>query len=331
MTERHLTARRRIRTARTRFTASAAATAVAAALIATSVVGPARAEPVSLGEDPIVLDAWNGFTAYIDPATSRIRVTTPTPLEWDPNLAQVDWREGGVDRFAFGVGWTFGTHFVVNTDGLRYYFPNLGAFYEADPSAPSGLAGYPYDDVRAQTTSGQIPGRGGIPARSYSYVLRHLDTNATDYFSSDGDLLASINHATSARADWVWEDWGEHNLKLIVDERGQETHLMNNPTDPSQREFRLPSGERVRIDRNFYYSIWRFAPSERQTSFDLPSAGWPLPWFRYITSFDDEGTRREIHFEWDVANQREHPGRVERVLLCDYGKLCEVVYRAPEV
>jgi hypothetical protein len=196
--------------------------AIGAGVIAVPVDPPAG-EPVGAAES-VRLDLGNNIVASIDPTTSQVRMTTPTPLVWDPNLAEVD-------RFDYGRGWTFGEHFIVAEGGTRFYFPALGEAFPLDVAQPTGLIGYPGEDVLAAPAEdgAMLPARGDLPARPYHYTLHHLDTNVTEYFTQhDGDLIGSINLATGARTDWVYDV--PHRLARILDEHGGSTTFERTPS-----------------------------------------------------------------------------------------------------
>ena len=99
--------------------ARGAATITAVALLMANPIGlAASAQTADPEPDQVILDIGNDITAYIHTITGETRLTTPTPLVWDPNLTRTD-------RFGFGGGWTFGTTFIDMIGELYFYLPGF--------------------------------------------------------------------------------------------------------------------------------------------------------------------------------------------------------------
>ncbi|WP_308797436.1 hypothetical protein [Agromyces silvae] len=261
------------------------AVVVALGMVLASTCGfaPASAGDRGADSDAVVFDLGNGVAAHIQPVTSEVRFTTPTPLVWDPRLLDLN-------NYDFGAGWTFDQIFVR---GLDFYIPALGRFFEWDGSSPSGLIGYPWDDLRVDVAiGGEVPARGDIPARSYDWTIRYLETNVTEYFNRDGDLIASINSSTGARDDWVWNL--NRTLNRVVDDSGGV--IRSERVDPAEHHFTMPDGRLIstQLDGG---RVFRILTPSQSTTFVMTTPRW-------LTRTEDAAgatNPREYQFVWEAG------------------------------
>jgi RHS repeat-associated protein len=138
-------------------------------------------------------------------------------LTWDS-------RAIGIDRSGFGHGWSVGLG-SIDTDGGVRVFPASGGAYEADSSQPTGLHGYPRDDVRfvVADPDSVLDARGDAPAVGYAYELHELGGRRT-LFSEAGDPVAAID-GDGRRHDWRWLDGDVRRLSMVIDPDGVSTTL----------------------------------------------------------------------------------------------------------
>ncbi|WP_308798530.1 RHS repeat domain-containing protein [Agromyces silvae] len=152
------------------------------------------------------------------------------------------WDSRGRDegRFGFGPRWSVGGVAYVDTQGGVRVIPSRGVqgVFEADATAPSGLASYIGDDVRFAQTPGVLPPRadGVLGEREYAFVLRELG-GMVSYFDAAGDPVAKLD-AHGNRVDWRWGPG--HRLKGVVTEHGVVTEL--DWSDPARVEVRSRAG-----------------------------------------------------------------------------------------
>ena len=162
-----------------------------------------------------------GVEASVDARTGAFEITTPLSiigLGWDS-------RGAAVNRFGFGDGWRLTDVGFIDTRGGVRVFPakSVPGAFDADDSVPSGLAGYPADDVRFSQSPGVLPGRedGLVGERPYAFVLREVG-GLVAYFDAAGDPVARVD-AHGARMDWIWA--GGHRLRRTVSGSGVITEL----------------------------------------------------------------------------------------------------------
>jgi hypothetical protein len=302
----------------------AAPIALVGLLLAGWSVAPANADP-SAADDPVQIGLGNGITASIDPVTSKVALTTGTQLAWEPDLM-------GFDHLGYGSGWTLkDTPFVDRNGRMAFYFPKLHQFFEMDLSSPTGLYGYPGDDVLVSDnqSGAQVPARSianqpEIPAQPYLYSLHHLDTNVTEYYrvreySYNLDLVATIDHNSGARTDWVFnrEIGRDGELLRIVAADGATTTFER--IDSRLRRISPPTTPPVTLTLGDG-RIARYITATTRTVFE-PYGG---PEFGYWLSSQDSstGARTDFGFTWDPAN----PGRVTRVDRLGPDGIQEVIY-----
>lgn len=145
-------------------------------------------------------------------------------LKWDSRAA------AGADRHGLGPAWGLGMGGLSTLGGVKVERASGGS-YPADPTHPTGLAGYGVLDTRFDQVSGALADRadGVAPAGSgdggaeYEYVLHELG-GTTAYFNALGDPIAHIT-ATEERSDWYWDPLVPHRLTGVVDEHGVRTDL----------------------------------------------------------------------------------------------------------
>lgn len=282
---------------------SAIAVAIGIALAGSA--GVASAEPIDRADDPrqVVLDIGNGATARIQPVSSEVTFTTPTPLTWDPRLARAfDKGFGG-----FYSGWSFGTPFLV---GQMFYLPTHGRFFEWDAWAPSGLREYPWDDLRVDAARGELPARGDVPAQPYQWTIRHLDSNVIEYFDSE-NLVASVDTRTGARTDWLWHSGRD--LDRIVDEAGRVTRVEE--VDPAEYHFTMPDGETISVGLDGGL-VSHIASASHRTTFSIGLGQWntrtvdltgatPPRWYQFVWEPGRTGTVYQVWYfdpasDWEI-------------------------------
>lgn len=322
-----------------------AAAAIAALLVgvgAAAQAAPAPESPHPEDDTAVIVDLGNRITATVDSDSGQVRVTTPTPLIWDPNLTNADFPRGpGLNRFGFGVGWNFaapgwpgGTRFIEAEGGATMYFPDLGQSYKLDASTETGLSGYPRNDVRV-TNYGDgdhpvLAPRRDVPARQYRFTLLQLKPNILEYYGWFGDLIATVNLTTGDRWDWVY-DWegdeigdDDHNLIRVVDQNGGNFLRIDQPNRREWFEFHTIDGRITQVFvENSHDKISRIITGTGQTHFDFPNDNG-LPWFSNVETPLDNGFKLEVKFTWD----RARPGSVTRVERCDAGT-CNDVFPVP--
>lgn len=317
-------------------------TALAGVLLAGLSAPAANAEP-SATADPVVIDAGNRITATVDPATSKVRLTTPTALIWDPNLTSMNLTPfvEGYDRFGYGAGWTFsspgwpdGIRFINTNGGAEFYFPDLGRLYEIDASSETGLTwAYPRNDVRigGWGEPQQLAGRGDVPARDAYWTLHQLETNTMEYYGAYGDLLATVNLTTNARWDWQYKtcevfECDDHELRRVVDDQGNELFRIEELDSGYWNRFHQ-AGRTADVWTDGYYpEIVRIITPEARTEFtNVRSGAGKLPSITILFTPSFDGTNDvgvEIH--WDTSR----PGAVIRIQRCVAG-VCHDAYPAP--
>lgn len=172
--------------------------------LAVTGAGSASAAERGSGDDAAVVGAFglgDGLEAMIDERDGSGRVEVPVAglgLAWISHGA-------GVDRFGFGTGWGIGVTTVDPVGGVRVSPPSGGS-YPADPTQPSGLAGYGVHDLRFDVTPGGVlaaRGDGVVGETAYTYTLVELGRTTT-YFDDDGLPVARVT-ARGERADWRWD------------------------------------------------------------------------------------------------------------------------------
>ncbi len=177
-----------------------------------------------------------GVQGVVDERSGAFSFEVPlggVSLKWDS-------RGPGEGRFGLGPRWAVaGIGFVDVAGGVRVV-PSGGvqAVFEADDSVPSGLAGYPGDDVRFTQTPGRLPARadGVVGEREYTFVLRELG-GLVSYFDAAGDPVAKLD-AHGGRVDWAWQPG--HRLTRVVTETGVVTEL--DWSDPARVEIQARAG-----------------------------------------------------------------------------------------
>ncbi|WP_308796959.1 RHS repeat-associated core domain-containing protein [Agromyces silvae] len=118
-------------------------------------------------------------------------------LAWDS-------RALGVEPAPLGRGWSFGVSKIRVTGGV-WVHPASGGAFEMDASAPTGLAGYPRNDVSfaAAAAGAVVPARadGSVGETPYAYVLHELGGVATYYDAAgypvretSGDLVTTTDY-----------------------------------------------------------------------------------------------------------------------------------------
>jgi hypothetical protein len=301
------------------------------------------AQALANGDAPVdtavVVDLGNRITATVDSDSGQVRVTTPTPLIWDPNLTNVDHLRAGMNRFGFGVGWTFaapgwpgGTRFVVAEGGATMYFPDLGQFYQLDASTETGLRAYPRNDVlvKDHVDYPVLAPRRDVPARQYRFTLLQLEPNIMEYYGWFGDLIATVNLTTGDRWDWVY-DWSDevgnddHNLTRVVDQNGANFLRVDQPNRREWFELHTTDGRitQVFVD-GAYDKISRMITGTARTQFDFPNDYGNLPWFTNVDTPSADGYGIEVEFTWDPAR----PGSATRVERC-VERVCSEVFPIP--
>ncbi|WP_308797437.1 hypothetical protein [Agromyces silvae] len=283
----------------------AAATVVAFALLMTTAVGPAHADPGDMAADPVVIDAGNGVAVVVDPELRLLSITTPTPLSFHSLLAGEF-----SNSYFWGTGWGYGN--VSVGDGGRFTFPQLGT-YEYDPTSPTRLRDYPKDDVVASVEPGHLPPRGEVvPALDYQASLYHRDTRTTDYFDGGGVLIVSITEG-GGRTDWEY--------RLDVDEVPRLLRIRHADDSVTQidcisdRYYRIAApGGVVRLLQTLELggseSPYRFFGDREYTEFVYASPSGQGPLVSVQTINPSTGDQTVIEIEWDLFA----PERVARVL-----------------
>jgi RHS repeat-associated protein len=195
-------------------------------LVVTGALVGALATPADAAESGVpgsaVLGGFSlgdGLEALVDEHDGALRVDLPVAgvgLVWDS-------RRVGHDRSGLGVGWGWAVGSIDVQGGVRV-FPSSGGVYDADASAPTGLAGYGGGDVRFEQREGMLEARPGVvETRLFSYVLHELGGGST-YFSAAGDPIAQVA-ATGDRLDWLWANEPAHRLTAVVGAEGVRTEL----------------------------------------------------------------------------------------------------------
>jgi hypothetical protein len=294
--------------------------------------------------DPIVVDAGNGITATVDPASGGVHMTTPTPLIWDPNLTTFTREQilvEGYNRFGYGVGWTFsspgwpdGIRFMNTAGGVEFYFPDLGRLFAADASTETGLvSSYPRNDVRVLRADPpqRLADRDDIPARNVFWTLHQLETNVMEYYGEFGDLLATVNLETNARWDWVYETYDgyegdEHQLRRVVDADGKEVFHVEELEDGEWFRFHQNGRTADVWTAGYYAEVVRIVTPQARTTFDYArSADGKLPWLTSISTLATDGSSAiDVRITWDLSR----PGNATRVERCAAGA-CTDVYPVP--
>ncbi|MDR5701654.1 hypothetical protein [Agromyces aerolatus] len=199
------------------------ATGALAPLIGATAAPAIAAEwQVGHAASPVLVDAGNGITANVNPATGVVQLeTSAAGATWDTAIHEMD-------RYGLGPGGTWGTASADIRGGTSVYVPGMGV-YAPDPAERSGLRGYPGDDLNFSQDWGTLPARGDIPAQEYVFTLHHLDTGAVDHFAPNGDVIASID-AAGDRTDWEFTPgpYGSR-LERIVDPAGAITKISYSP------------------------------------------------------------------------------------------------------
>jgi len=200
------------------------AAAICAGVLA-GAVSPSWAAPAETAGGGSTVDGafplGGGAEASVDARSGALEITTPLSiigLGWES-------RGSGVNRFGLGNGWRLADVGFIDTRGGVRVFParSVPGAFVADDSVPSGLAGYPADDVRFSESPGILPGRpdGLVGERSYAFVLREVG-GLVAYFDAAGDPVARVD-AHGARMDWIWS--GGHRLRRTVSGSGVVTEL----------------------------------------------------------------------------------------------------------
>ncbi|WP_308797460.1 RHS repeat-associated core domain-containing protein [Agromyces silvae] len=214
MTSRLTLARRR--------SAAAIAGAVGAALLAAT-----GASPVWAAAAPPPAASWSavggfgigdGLEAMIDEQTGHATFALPVAglqLGWSSSRI-------GYDRYALGPGWHLVGLPAVDVMGGVRVAPASGGSYEADASAPSGLRGYPQDDVVFRQQPGTLPARsdGRAPAQVYAFTLAETG-GTTTYFSAEGAPVARVDRFGEQERG----EWDGPRLRRIVSQVGVVTEL----------------------------------------------------------------------------------------------------------
>jgi RHS repeat-associated protein len=134
-------------------------------------------------------------------------------LRWDSNAV------GGGDASGLGRGWSWGFGGIDTKNGVRVT-PASGGSFPADPTHPSGLAGYGVRDVVFEQRAGTHAAHSG-ESIDYAYVLYELGGLVT-YFSADGDPVARVD-AVGKSTEWRWDALVPHRLLGTVDADGVHT------------------------------------------------------------------------------------------------------------
>ncbi|MER7959677.1 RHS repeat-associated core domain-containing protein [Streptomyces sp. NPDC096030] len=129
----------------------------------------------------------------------------------------------GTDRFALGAGISLGKVFVDPDSGGTLHTAS-GGTYALDPrdTAGTGLKRYLLKDLTFRDKPGTLPLRDGLEdvPREYRWVLTYSD-GRTNYFSTEGNLVAEEDIFGSQTA-YAWDTRdGQHRLEKAVDAWGQ--------------------------------------------------------------------------------------------------------------
>lgn len=191
---------------------------------------PAAAEPQVLGGFAL----GDGVEGMIDPRTGAFSFGLPAAgvaVAWDSRRAQVD-------SSGLGGGWAIAGLAWVEAEGGLRVSPSSGGVYEADASAPSGLAGYLLGDVVFTQGPVTVPARAdGLRAElEAAYELAELGGVRT-YFSAEGDPVVRLD-ADGNRSDWEWASG--RRLTRTLDASGRETTL--DWSDPGRVEVITAAG-----------------------------------------------------------------------------------------
>ncbi|KAA9108270.1 RHS repeat domain-containing protein [Microbacterium rhizomatis] len=163
----------------------------------------------------------DGVEGLIDERVGSLSLdllTAGLGLRWDS-------RAVGADRVGFGAGWVIAGLGDVEVIGGVKVHPASGRVYDADASAPSGMAGYLLGDVVFSQTGGMLPGRpdGLVGDREYGFVLSQTG-GTIGYFSATGDPLTQVD-GLGNRSDWDFAPDGSHRLVRMVDTVGVVTRV----------------------------------------------------------------------------------------------------------
>ncbi|KAA9110826.1 RHS repeat protein [Microbacterium rhizomatis] len=178
---------------------------------------------------PVVgsFDLGYGVDGQIDERVGSLSFVLPRAgleLRWDS-------RALGLDMVGLGAGWILSGVPYVGVDGGVKVFPVSGGDYDADASAPSGMAGYVLGDAVFSQTGGVVPARtdGMVAEREYAFELSQTG-GTTTYFNADGEPLTQIKDSEN-RTDWVPASDGSHRLMRVVDPVGVVTGVdWSNPS-----------------------------------------------------------------------------------------------------
>jgi RHS repeat-associated protein len=199
---------------------------LACAALLSGLVSPAYAGGSESGESPVVGafglgDDLEGAISERDGAFELGLAVGPLSLRWDSR--------GLADRHGLGPGWGLGFGHIDTVGGVRVA-RSSGGVHAADPTHPTGLAGYGVHDARFDAVSGTLDGRGaGADPVEYAFVLHELGGVVT-YFNDAGDPVAQIG-AMGQRSDWSWDPAISHRLLGMVDTDGVAMEL-DWATDP---------------------------------------------------------------------------------------------------
>jgi hypothetical protein len=174
--------------------AAPAIAAPATEIPAAPISGPQLDAPDSV-EPWVRFDIGNRQTLVANAETGGLMLATGAAgLTWDSAIATTALLP------AFGTGWSWGVASVQQDDTGQdsVYVPQRGIF-ATDPASPSGLAGYPYDDVVYLAGGGTFGGTGDTVGTPYASELRYVKLGTIVIFDEVGNPITTF----SARHDRV--------------------------------------------------------------------------------------------------------------------------------